>query len=302
MMTEPITNQIVELDNFRGPLDLLLHLVREQEMEITEVALSRVCDQYLTTLHQMQQLDIDVAGDFLVIASTLMLIKSRTVLPREEVDLAEELDPADDLITQLLEYRRFKTLSMELGRRAEERQARVPRGGDEKPPDEERELAEISLWDLVGTFARLVEELDLERRFDALSTQRPLREFIRGLLDKLHARPTWTFRELLAGSETYENVFGVFLATLELVKTGQIDVMQDSCGAEISMKLKEGRDESLVAVLLGESVPEVAEDEITAAADVGAGDESRSESEDQGAERVTETPDGHDDGAPPAAV
>jgi segregation and condensation protein A len=260
-MTASATDQIIELDNFRGPLDLLLHLVREQEMEITDVALTRVCDQYLEALRQMRELDIDVVGEFLVIASTLMLIKSRTVLPREEVDLAEELDPADELITQLLEYRRFKTLSLELGRRADERRSRVPRGGNEKPPDEERELAEISLWDLVGTFARLVEELGLERRFDALSTQRPLREFIRGLLDKLTSRPRWTFRELLTGSETYENVFGVFLGILELVKTGQVDVEQSGYGGEIALKLKEGRDESLVAALLGESAPDLLPEE-----------------------------------------
>jgi len=92
-MTKTIGDQVVELENFRGPLDLLLHLVREQEMEITDVALGRVCDQYLTTLERMRELDIDIAGDFLVIASTLMLIKSRSILPREDVDLAEELDP-----------------------------------------------------------------------------------------------------------------------------------------------------------------------------------------------------------------
>jgi segregation and condensation protein A len=102
-----MTDQLFELENFRGPLDLLLHLVREQELEITDVDLSRLCDQYLAALALMRELDINVAGEFLVLASTLVLIKSRAILPREEIDLSEELDPGDDLILQLLEYRKF---------------------------------------------------------------------------------------------------------------------------------------------------------------------------------------------------
>ena len=78
-----MTDQLFELENFRGPLDLLLHLVREQELEITEVDLSKLCDQYLAALEIMRQLDINVAGEFLVMASTLVLIKSRAILPRE---------------------------------------------------------------------------------------------------------------------------------------------------------------------------------------------------------------------------
>ena len=244
--------RVVELENFRGPLDLLLHLVREQEMEITEVDLSGVCDQYLLALDVMRELDIDVAGEFLVIASTLILIKSRAILPREEVDLAEEIDPADELIGQLIEYRRFKTLSLELGRRAEQRGQRFGRGGKELPPDEERELAEISLWDLVGSFARLVEELGLERHFDALSGQRPLREYVRDVLGRLAASPSCSFRELVLDTAGKEGVFGVFLAVLELAKSSQIEVLQAGPGEEIRIGLREDRNESLLSDFLRE--------------------------------------------------
>ncbi len=139
-----MTEQLFELENFRGPLDLLLHLVREQEVEITEVDLSRLCDQYLTALDVMAELDINVAGEFLVLASTLLLIKSRSILPREEVDLSEELDPGDELILQLLEYRKFKSLALELGHRAAERALRHPRGASEVPPEEQPTLEEVS--------------------------------------------------------------------------------------------------------------------------------------------------------------
>ncbi|MHC4844810.1 MAG: segregation and condensation protein A, partial [Planctomycetota bacterium] len=222
-MSEPVTNeQLFELENFRGPLDLLLHLVREQELDITEVDLSKLCDQYLTALDVLRKLDINVAGEFLVMASTLVLIKSRAILPREEVDLAEELDPGDELIMQLLEYRKFKTLSLELGRRGDERHQRHERGMHEVPPPPDRELEEIGLWDLVGSFARLVEELGLKRRFDTLKSEKPLKEYLRAVLDNLLAKQEWTFPELLVASGGPNEIFGVFLSVLELVKSRQI--------------------------------------------------------------------------------
>ncbi len=263
-------DQLFELDNFRGPLDLLLHLVREQELEITEVNLSRLCDQYLAALDVMRELDIDVAGDFLVMASTLMLIKSRAILPREEIDLDEELDPGDELILQLLEYRKFKTLSLELGRRAGERALRHPRGASDVPPDPGAELAEISVWDLVGSFAKLDEELGLKRSFDTLRQEKPLKEFLRAVLDNLLARESWGFRDLLLASGGESGVFGVFLSVLELVKSRQVIAEQDEPGGEIAIRLRQDRDESLLAGLFTDAA-----DPRTASVD--AGDESGDE-------------------------
>jgi segregation and condensation protein A len=242
-----MTEQVFELENFRGPMDLLLHLVREQEVEITEVDLSRLCDQYLRALDVLGELDINVAGEFLVMASTLLLIKSRAILPREEVDLAEELDPGDELILQLLEYRKFKSLAMELGRRGEQRALRFPRGASEVPPEELPVLEEVSIWDLVGTFARLTEELGLKRSFDTLRQEKPLKEYLRAVLDQLHAQPQWTFRELLLHAGGRNGVFGVFLSVLELTKTGQIRVEQGENGGEIVLRLREDRDETLLS-------------------------------------------------------
>src|SRR6185436_4401211 len=246
-----MNEQLFELENFRGPLDLLLHLVREQELEITEVDLSRLCDQYLAALDLMRRLDINVAGEFLVMASTLVLIKSRAILPREEVDLSAELDPSDELILQLLEYRKYKTLSLELNRRAGERAQRFVRGSHEVPPDDEPALEEVSLWDLVGTFARLVEELGLQRRFDTLTAQKPLKEYVRAVLDALLEQESWGFKELLARAGGEESVYGVFLSILELVKSRQVDAMQDAKGGEIRVKLRADRDPGRLAGLFG---------------------------------------------------
>ena len=248
-----MTDQLFELENFRGPLDLLLHLVREQELEITEVDLSKLCDQYLAALEIMRQLDINVAGEFLVMASTLVLIKSRAILPREEVDLSAELDPSDELILQLLEYRKYKTLSLELQRRAGERDLRFGRGGHEVPPDEAPALEEVSLWDLVGTFARLVEELGLQRRFDTLTAQKPLKEYMRSVLDALLEQESWGFRELLERAGGEDAVYGVFLSILELVKTRQIDALQDETGGAIRVRLRADRDPSRLAGLFGDA-------------------------------------------------
>jgi len=119
----------VRLDRvFQGPMDLLLHLVREQEVEIHEVEISRVLKGYLEYLHAMKELDIEVAGDFLVMAATLMAIKSRSLLPRDSVDLDEGLDPKDELIQRLIEYRRFREASEDLGTRYAVRSLQHPLG------------------------------------------------------------------------------------------------------------------------------------------------------------------------------
>jgi segregation and condensation protein A len=246
-----MTDQVFELENFRGPMDLLLHLIREQELEITEIDLSHLCDQYLAAIAAMEAVDINVAGEFLVMASTLILIKSRKLLPHEEeIDLEEELDPGDELIQQLLEYRKYKTLSMELGRRAQERSLRTGRGMKELPPDAENELVEIDLWDLVGSYVRLMEELGLQRRFDTLRNEKPLRAFLHETLSALSSKNRWTLRELvLHGGGDGGSVFGFFLSLLELVKTRQIHILRDGREGEIAVELRQDRDESRLSFL-----------------------------------------------------
>ena len=108
----------VELPVFSGPMDLLLHLVRQSEVDIHEVSIAPILDRYLENLKVLQQLDLQDIGDFVVMASTLMEIKSRELLPNETVELEEELDPRDDLIRRLLEYKRYRDLARELDTRS----------------------------------------------------------------------------------------------------------------------------------------------------------------------------------------
>ncbi len=145
----------VSLPVFEGPLDLLLHLIRVNEVEITDIPIAQIAEQYLAVLETLRDLDLDVAGEYLLMAATLAWIKSRMLLPPDGVAEEEGGDPRAELVARLLEYQRFKEVAEQLGdRRLLERdvfRAVVP--GPEAPPDDEREI-EVSLFDLVEAYRR----------------------------------------------------------------------------------------------------------------------------------------------------
>ncbi|MAF65020.1 MAG: hypothetical protein CMJ84_05080 [Planctomycetes bacterium] len=228
---------------FQGPMDLLLHLVREQEVEIHEVELSKVISAYLAYLEALRDLDIELAGDFLVMASTLMSIKSRSLLPREEIDLAEELDPRDELIQRLLEYRRFKETSDTLAAREAERARLHGRGGFPELAAGTREptldLGTISRWDLLGTFSRLMRETLADRPHHVAGEARPLRFYVESLARAARAAGPTGLRELLlrmSAEPTRENLVGSFCAVLELIKLGVVSATQGGPREEILLE------------------------------------------------------------------
>lgn len=228
---------------FQGPMDLLLHLVREQEVEIHEVELSKVISAYLAYLEALRELDIELAGDFLVMASTLMSIKSRSLLPREEIDLAEELDPRDELIQRLLEYRRFKETSDTLAAREAERARLHSRGAfpelREAAEEPMLDLGSISRWDLLGTFSRLMRETLADRPHHISGEARPLRFYVERLARAVRATPRIGLRELLLEinpEPSRETLVGSFCAILELIKLGVISASQDGHRGEIRVE------------------------------------------------------------------
>jgi segregation and condensation protein A len=174
-------NYKIQLENFYGPLDLLLHLIRENELDPLRIPISKVTDQYLTYLEMMQKLDINLAGEFLVMASTLMEIKSRTLVPiyAPEAEAEEEQDPKFELIRRLLEYKRYKDLSAKLrqlmefqsktfarsrlGRAEELKNERTEelKDGDTEKQTEEPEV-ELDIWQLVKSFAKVSREIVLD--------------------------------------------------------------------------------------------------------------------------------------------
>jgi len=229
---------------FQGPMDLLLHLVREQEVEIHEIEINTVVQGYLDYLKAMKDLDIELAGDFLVMAATLMSIKSRSLLPREEIDLEKELDPRDELIQRLIEYRRFKEASDHLGQRYALRELAFERGeaGAEAPAEERvLELGELTSWDLLAAFSRLMRETLGHRPHRVLRDSRPLRHYVQVLAARMRERGALSLRELVLGLDeepSREALVGSFCALLELVKLGLVGVTQPERGGEIRVELK----------------------------------------------------------------
>jgi len=241
---------------FEGPMDLLLHLVREQEVEIQDVEIARVIDGYFEYLQHLEELDIEVAGEFLVMAATLMSIKSRSLLPREEVELEDELDPQDELIQRLIEYRRFRGAADDLGERFERRKQEHLRGfqGEARmhTPERELDMGELTPWDLLATFSRLMRETLANRTHTVAGDPRPLRWYVSqlALAVRQHGRLRLEDALALDGEEpTKAGMIGAFCALLELVKIGLVGAHQEGQGDPIELVLREdaeGDFESLI--------------------------------------------------------
>jgi len=240
---------------FHGPMDLLLHLVREQEVEIHEVEIARVVSGYLEHMRAMRDLDIEVAGDFLVMAATLMAIKSRSLLPRERVDLDEGLDPRDELIQRLIEYRRFRGASEDLGARWAQREQQHARGApvtDEPEEGPQLDLGELTPWDLLAQYSRLLRETLADRPHQVVRDNRPLRFFVVETARALQGGGGRTLRELVLAVDpepSRESLIGSFCALLELARLGLVRLGQRAADAEIEVHLREDRSGDVDAVL-----------------------------------------------------
>lgn len=241
----------VSLENFSGPLDLLLYLVKQEEVEIHEIPISVICDRYLEYLTSLESLDVDLASEFLVMAATLMLIKSRSLLPAgEEIDLEEELDPEDELIQQLLEYKQFKMASRDLEGLAKWRSQVFPFTAPKLPQEEiEVELEEIDLWDLVRAFATMLQETGIQRAPRVITNEKPLREYIEDVFTTVRSQGRITFVGLFEGERDRMTVIGRFLALLELMKRKLVRSVQAGSFDSIEIVLEDDRDLSLDEIL-----------------------------------------------------
>ncbi len=247
----------VRLDRvFQGPMDLLLHLVREQEVEIHEIEIGKIVEGYLAYLQQLSDLDIELAGDFLVMSATLMAIKTRSLLPKDDVDLEEDLDPRDELIERLIEYRRFKTAAEELERLAHERAMLHERGfkGELVESEEEPtfELGELTVWDLWSAYSRLLRETAADRPHRIVADARPMRFFVEAAVRVIRGKSRLSLSEIVesvGGRDRRESVVGSFCALLELVRLGIVRVDQDDLGGEIAIVLREDVEGDLDAVV-----------------------------------------------------
>ncbi|SFU98532.1 segregation and condensation protein A [Alicyclobacillus macrosporangiidus] len=237
----------VVLDTFTGPLDLLLHLIQTQEINIHDIPIATITDQYLAYLHTMEELSLEIASEFLVMAATLLAIKSRMLLPRPtRTDEPEEEaeDPRAELVRQLLEYQRCKWAAEQLKERhllQSQVYARPPLDLGPFAPQEPPPLTGVSLWQLVDAYRRLVQRIPKERRVATIEgTVISVEEEMERLLDKLRLYKEVTFLQLFGGVPSRRYLVAAFLALLELVKAGAVRCWQPEPLGDIVVVLQEG--------------------------------------------------------------
>jgi segregation and condensation protein A len=224
----------VQLDNYYGPLDLLLHLVKETEVDITAIALARACEQYISFLTAMERRDIDLSGNFLTLASQLLLIKSRTLAPPEatpgagEEEEEDEGDASLELIRKLLDYKRFKDRARLLDERMAERALRFGRPRIRIEGETEQEpLRNLELWDLVLLYSKALKGTRLDALMSILYRDVPLEIFIDRILNTLTQKNTTSLSELLGEAPDRTSILGTFLALLQLAKIQKVSVTQE---------------------------------------------------------------------------
>ena len=214
----------VDLSIYNGPLDLLLYLIREREVDIHDIPIAEVTEQFLAHLEVVKRIDLERAGDFLLVAATLMLIKSRMLLPRgdEEDDLGDEFDPRTDLVKQLLEYKQFKDASRELGEARQMRSMRFesglrPPGPD--VPDAGKLLEDLGVDDLLLAFERMMRETLAEVDHHVFGEVLPLRELELDLTRQLQlSGGGLRFRDFFIERRDRYYIVSVFLCLLEMLK------------------------------------------------------------------------------------
>ena len=217
----------VNLPAFEGPLDLLLHLIQQNEIEITDIPIAKITKQYLEMLDLLRELDLEVAGEFLVMAATLMRIKARMLLPAI-IEETEELDPREGLVRQLLEYRRFKDAAKDLERLEAERRLQFERGAPAQLEDPEAsELLPVSLFRLLdalkGALARQVPSVVHTIQADPMRID----EAMSLLRENLRSRGRLLFAEMLDLFVTRLEKITAFLGLLELLKLGDVRATQE---------------------------------------------------------------------------
>ena len=228
----------VKLEIFEGPLDLLLFLVKQNHLEIEAIPIAKITDQYLQTLELMQALDLEVAGEFLVVAATLMQIKSRMLLPPEALPPGEEEqpDPAQELIERLKEYQKFKEAAELLSGMEKQRfvQFSRPASREEGEPAEVEEYVEASLFDLLNAFSQFVSgEVSREMFHEVIQEEFTVEQKVTQLRELIHQSKKLQFTELLRRARNKPEMIVTFLGLLELIRLREILIVQDQLFSEI---------------------------------------------------------------------
>ncbi len=234
----------VDLDVFAGPLDLLLYLVRKEEVDIYDIHIAKITDQYIRYIEMLKSLDIDLAGDFLVMAATLMQIKSAMLLPKVGPDQLQDddlSDPRTELIRQLLEYKKFKDAANLLNAAAVEQKERFARPDtivESLRPDAEPEvdIEQVSIWDLLEAFDLVCKAIGNVGDISRIKDDTPIDLYQIEILHRLQTEGPMTFERIFESKINRVVMIGLFLAMLELIREKLIWVEQQSTGSAIYVR------------------------------------------------------------------
>lgn len=232
----------VKLEVFEGPLDLLLYLIKKEEVDIYDIPIERITNQYMEYLTLMQMLNLEVAGEFLVMAATLMYIKSRMLLPADQqvtdTETEEGEDPRWELIRQLVEYKKFKDAGLQLGQREEQQANIFSRGSPDAGTEVDKDipLAEVSIFDLINAFNEVLKKASAREDFREIIEERfTVSDKIEEILYTLRDRSEMIFSELFATASSRAEVVVTFLALLELIRLKRLKVVQVEAFGEIQV-------------------------------------------------------------------
>ncbi|MBI4424445.1 MAG: segregation/condensation protein A [Elusimicrobia bacterium] len=226
----------VHLEMFEGPLDLLLFLIKKNDLDVYDIPISQITQEYLSYLDLMKDLSLEVAGEFLVLAATLMQIKARMLLPSPEKDEDEGPDPRAELVAKLLEYQKFKSAAKFLEERAAEYQNVFYRGAP-RFAEEEKSL-NLRIFDLLDTLREILDRAE-DRGIQVLGEEFPIEEKMQRILYLLEGQPFVTFRSIFKDERKRLGILTCFMALLELIKLQKIFARQDLQFGEILIYKRE---------------------------------------------------------------
>jgi segregation and condensation protein A len=230
----------VKLDVFEGPLDLLLYLIKKDEVDIYDISLERITQQYLEFMDAFKTLDLEVAGEFVVMAANLIYLKSRSLLPvsvQPPEEEAEEEDPRWELVRQLLEYKKFKDAAAHLQQRELLQEKYFSRTPEKPDAVAERPLGEVSVFDLIGAFNQILKRLNQKEDLREIFEERfTVSDKIDLIMKLTSTGVALVFTELFAGMAARTEIVVTFLALLELIRLKQLRVAQDEPFGEITLQ------------------------------------------------------------------
>lgn len=234
----------VNLDIFAGPLDLLLYLVRKDEVDIYDIPIFNITEQYIKYIEVIKLIDIELAGEFLVMAATLMEIKSAMLIPSvdpEELEEGDEGDPRTELVRQLLEYKRFKDAANMLDESAHEREKRYTRPDSvlvhlKEGQEPELDLDEVSVWSLLEAFDAMMEATGRLHSYEHISDDTSIDQYQVELLGRLQVEGPMAFADVFEGKTNQLQMIGLFLALLELMRSDLIWAEQHESLGTISIR------------------------------------------------------------------